>query len=50
MMHIKTNKGAVADLSNFTGTISTKERGFISLTRFVVTISILLAILMLALK
>jgi hypothetical protein len=49
MMHIKPSKGAVADLSDFAGTISTRERGFISLTRFVVTISVLLAILMIAL-
>jgi hypothetical protein len=50
MMHIKPNKGAVADVSDFTGTISTKERGIISLTKFVVTLSIILAILMIALK
>jgi hypothetical protein len=50
MMHIKPNKGAVADVSDFTGTISTKERGFISLTKIVVTLSILLSILMIALK
>ncbi len=37
MMHIKPNKGVVADVSDFTGTISTKERGFISLTKIVVT-------------
>jgi hypothetical protein len=50
MMHIKPNKGAVADVSDFSGTISTKERGFISLTKIVVTLSILLSILMIALR
>ena len=50
MMHIKPNKGAVADLTEFAGTISSKERGFISLTRIVVAVSIILAILMIALR
>ncbi len=48
-MHIKPNKGAAANFSDFSGTISTKEKGFKSLTRIVVTISILLAILMIVL-
>jgi hypothetical protein len=50
MMHIKPNKGAVADISDFTGTISAKERGIIGLTKFIVTLSIILAIFMIALR
>jgi hypothetical protein len=49
MMLIKPNRSGVADLSEFAGTISTRERGFKSLTRFVVAISVILAILMIAL-
>ena len=49
MMHIRPNRGGVADLSEFAGTISTRERGFKSLARFVVAISVILAILMIAL-
>ena len=49
MMHLKQNRAVAANLSDFTGTISTRERGFKSLTRFVVAISFILAILMIAL-
>jgi hypothetical protein len=49
MMHIRPGRGGYADLSEFAGTISNRERGFKSLTRFVVAISVILAILMIAL-
>lgn len=48
MMHLRVNRGAVADLSDFAGSVSSRERGFKSLTRIVVALSIILAIFMIA--
>jgi len=50
MMHIKSNKGAVADLPGFAGTISSKEKGFITIIKLVVSLSVLLAILMITIR
>ncbi len=47
MMHLKPNKGGVADFSEFSGFISSKQNsGIMSLTKIVVVISVLLALLM----
>jgi len=50
MMHLKTNKGSIADIQDFSGYISTKQSSIISLTKIVVAISILLAVLMVVSK
>jgi|GEM_PF-4636022 len=46
MMHLKTNKSGAANISEFSGFISAKENKIISLTKIVVMISIILAVLM----
>ena len=47
MMHLKPNKNGIADISDVSGFISTKpDSGIISLTKLVLAISILLAVLM----
>ena len=46
-MHLKSNKGGVADFSEFSGFITSKHNnGIISITKLVVAISVLLALLM----
>lgn len=49
-MHLKPNKNGTADVSEFSGFVSSKQNGIISLTKIVVAISILLAALMLVSK
>jgi hypothetical protein len=46
MMHIKPNKSGTADISEFSGFVSTKQNRIISLTKMVITISVILAVLM----
>ena len=47
MMQLKSNKTGVADLSDFSGYISSKQNfSIISLTKLVLVISVLLAVLM----
>ena len=46
MMHLKPNNNGAVDLSKFDGIISEKQSGIISLTKVVVALSVLLAILM----
>ena len=46
MMRIKSGSNGVADLSKFDGIISEKQSSIISLTKVVVAISVLLAIIM----
>jgi hypothetical protein len=46
MMHLKPNKTGTADISEFSGFISTKQNSIISLTKLVVLISVILAVLM----
>jgi hypothetical protein len=46
MMHIKPNKSGTADISEFYGFVSTKQNRIISLTKLVVAISVLFAVLM----
>jgi len=50
MVHLKPNKGVVADLPRFDVTISSKEKGFVNITKVVVIVSVLLAILMITIK
>ena len=49
-MHLKPNKGVVADLPQFDITISSKEKGFVNITKVVVAVSVLLAIIMITMK
>jgi hypothetical protein len=46
MMHLKPNKSGTADITEFSGFVSTKQNSIMSLTKIVVAISIFLAILM----
>jgi hypothetical protein len=46
MMHLKPNKTGAADISEVSGFISTKQNSIISLTKLVVVISVILAVLM----
>jgi hypothetical protein len=46
MIHIKPNKSGTADISEFSGFVSTKQNSIISLTKIVVAISVFLAVLM----
>ena len=46
MMHSKSNRTSTANLSEFSGFISTKPSGIISITKIVILISVLLAALM----
>jgi hypothetical protein len=46
MMHLKPNKSGTADISEVSGFISTKQNSIISLTKLVVLISVILAVLM----
>ena len=50
MMHLKPNKGVAADFPEFAVTISSKEKGFVNITKVVVVVSVLLAILMITIK
>jgi hypothetical protein len=50
MMHLKSNKTGVADLSDFSGYISSKQNSVLSLTKLVIVVSALLAIVMLVSK
>lgn len=45
-MQIKTNKSGAADISEFSGFVSAKQNKIISLTKLVVAISLILAVLM----
>ena len=49
MMQISSNREATADFSKVYGTVSSKENGFINITKFVVVISVFLALLMIVL-
>jgi hypothetical protein len=50
-MHLKPNKNGVADISEFSGYISTKQNSsIISVTKLVLVISVLLALLMVVSK
>ena len=49
-MHFKSNKTGVADISDFSGYISSKQDSIINLTRLVVVVSIILAVLMVVSK
>jgi hypothetical protein len=49
-MHLKSGKNSAADISEVSGFISTKQKGIISLTKVVVLISVLLALLMVVSK
>jgi hypothetical protein len=46
MVNVKPNKNGAADISEFSGFISTKQNSIISLTKLVVVISVILAVLM----
>ena len=46
MMHLKTNKVGAANISEFSGFISAKENKIISMTKFVLILSVALAIIM----
>jgi len=46
MMHIKPNKSGTADISEFSGFVSSKQNRIIGLTKMVITISVILAVLM----
>ncbi|MCW8818017.1 MAG: hypothetical protein OQJ93_10240 [Ignavibacteriaceae bacterium] len=46
MMHLKTEKGVTVDLAKYSEFVSTKENRILSLTKLVLVISILLAVLM----
>jgi hypothetical protein len=46
MMHLKSERGATVDLAKYSEFVSTKENRILSLTKLVITISILLAVLM----
>jgi hypothetical protein len=50
MMHLKPNKNGTADVAEFSGFVSSKQNGIISLTKIVVAISIFLAVLMIVAK
>lgn len=50
MMHLKTSRSGMVDISDFSGYISTKPNSIISLTKLVVVISIILAVLMVVSK
>jgi hypothetical protein len=51
MMHLKPSKNGVADISEFSGYISTKQNiSIISVTKLVLVISVLLAVLMIVSK
>ena len=46
-MHLKTNKHGIADISDFSGYISSKQnKGITNMTKLVIVISVLLALLM----
>lgn len=46
MIHLRTNKSGAANISEFSGFISTKENKIIGLTKFVLLLSVILAVLM----
>lgn len=46
MMHLKPNKSGTADITEFSGFVSTKQSSIISLTKIVVAVSVFLAVLM----
>lgn len=50
MMHLKPNKGVAADLPKFEITISSKEKGFVNITKVVLIVSLLLAIIMITIR
>ncbi len=50
MMHLKSNKTGVADLPDFSGYISSKQNSVLSLTKLVIIVSAVLAIVMLVSK
>lgn len=45
-MHLKPNRNGTANISEFSGFVSAKENKIISLTKLVVAVSIILALLM----
>jgi len=50
MMHLKSNKTGVADLADFSGYITSKQNSVLSLTKLVIIVSAVLAIVMLVSK
>jgi len=50
MIHFKPNRSGVADISDFSGNVSTKENSIIGLTKIVIALSVLLAVLMVVSK
>jgi len=50
MMHSKSSRTGTADMSEFSGFVSTKQSGIISITKVVILISVLLAVLMVVSK
>jgi hypothetical protein len=46
MMHLRSNRSGIVDISEVSGFISTKQNSIISLTKLVVLISVILAVLM----
>lgn len=46
MMQLKPNKNGTADIAEFSGFVSEKRSGILSITKIVLTLSVLLAILM----
>lgn len=50
MMHLKPNKNGTADVTEFSGFVSTKQNGIINITKIVVAISVFLAVLMIISK
>ena len=50
MMHLKPNKNGIADIAEFSGFVSEKRSGIISVTKIVLALSIFLAVLMVVSK
>lgn len=50
MIHLKPNRSGMADISEVSGFISTKQNSIISITKLVVVISVILAVLMVVSK
>ena len=49
-MHLKSNKNGTAHIAEFSGFVSTRPNGIINLTKIVVAISTILALLMIVSK
>ena len=50
MMQFKPHRSGIADISDFSGNISTKGNSFIGVTKIVIALSILLAVIMVVSK